>query len=101
MDKVVVLRRNGVVVYLNERVEGGWTREVGALGALERERGRALSAEERRAAEVDVGMLRGLRNPKVDEEIEEIGALMAGLGTEDGTADGAVPFDAVGFVSVS
>ena len=101
VDKVAVLRRNGVAVYLNERLEGGWTKEVGALGALERERGRALSAEERRAAEVDVEMLRGLGNPKVDAEIEEIEALMAGLGTEDGEAGGSVPFDAVEFVSVS
>lgn len=102
VDRIVVVRRNGIVVYSNSRrTDGraGWQSPAGALKALRRERARGLSPEERRAAEADIAMLRGLQNPKVDREIEEIQALMAGLGTvEDGAAD-VTPFDAAEFVS--
>jgi hypothetical protein len=54
------------------------------LEALERERGRGLSVEERRAAERDIEMLRGLGDPKVDRELDEIEGLMGELGGHDG-----------------
>ncbi|KAK4151758.1 zeta toxin-domain-containing protein [Chaetomidium leptoderma] len=101
VERVVVLRRNGVVVYRNRRGDDGtWEGEAGALSALERERARPLTAEERRAAEADMAMLRAMGEPAVDRELEEIERLMDGLGTaDDKTAPDMAPFDAPEFVS--
>lgn len=102
VERIVVVRRNGGVAYANERAGEGreWAREAGALRALETERARGLSGEERKAAEADIQMLRALGDPKVDKELEEIEALLAELGTGD--ADAAypdfVPLDAHDFV---
>ncbi|KAK4250555.1 zeta toxin-domain-containing protein [Corynascus novoguineensis] len=98
VDRFVMLRRGGGVVYSNERTERGWVKEAAALRALERERTRALTEEERRTATEDIRMLKGLKDPKVDKEVEEIEKLMAGLGTGDGMVLETVPFDAFEFV---
>jgi hypothetical protein len=97
----VVLRRNGGVVYANERVgeDREWAREAGALRALERERARGLSEEEKKVVEADLQMLRGLGNPKVDKEVAEIEGLLAELKVGDGAAySDVVPLDAHDFI---
>ncbi|KXX79009.1 Replicase polyprotein [Madurella mycetomatis] len=79
--RVVVVRRNGLVVYANERGEGGeWRDKTAALEALELERARELSVEEKNVAEEDLDMLRAIGDPKIDKELEEIEKLVAGLG---------------------
>ncbi|EGZ71831.1 hypothetical protein NEUTE2DRAFT_157949 [Neurospora tetrasperma FGSC 2509] len=99
VDGVVVVRRGEEVAFWNERVrvEGDgegvqgerkeertrrWIREPagGALKALEIERARKLSVEERRIVEEDVEVLRKLGDPKVDREIEDIQTLVDGIG---------------------
>ncbi|KAL2255605.1 hypothetical protein VTK26DRAFT_3025 [Humicola hyalothermophila] len=103
VERVVVLRRGGRVAYRNERDADGqrWTRgKAGALEALEAERQRALSAEEKRAAEEDIKMLRSLGDPEVDKELDEIERLIAGLGGgQDGVVSDLELFDVDAFVS--
>lgn len=98
VDRFVMLRRGGGVVYSNVRTERGWAKEPVALRALERERTRALTEEERRTATEDIRMLKALRDPKVNKEVEEIEKLMAGLETGDRMVLETVPFDAFQFV---
>ncbi|KAK3296255.1 zeta toxin-domain-containing protein [Chaetomium fimeti] len=99
VERVVVVRRGLGVVYDNKRIKGGrWEKEPGALKALEREWGRALTEEERRTAEEDIKMLMNLKKPDVDREIEEVQKLIAGLGATDGAMPDMVPFDAVDFI---
>ncbi|GAB1320792.1 Zeta toxin domain-containing protein [Madurella fahalii] len=101
VGRVVVVRRNGLVVYANERGEGGqWRDKAGALEALELERARGLSVEEKKAAEEDLDMLRAIGDPKIDREVEEIEKLMAGLGTGfDRVFPDLKPLDVQDFVS--
>lgn len=85
VDAVVVVRRGNLVGYGNERVElddGGrkWVKEPGALRALEIERARKLSEEEKRIVEEDLEVLRRVGDPKVDEEVEAIQTLVDGIG---------------------
>jgi hypothetical protein len=101
VDRIVVLRRNGGVVYANERAgeDREWAREAGALRALERERARGLSEDEKKVVEADLQMLRGLGNPKVDKEVAEIEGLLAGLKVGDDAAyPDVVPLDAHDFI---
>jgi hypothetical protein len=79
---------------------GGEGEAEGALRALERERARGLSAEERRLAEEDLEMLRGLGDPKVDREVVEIEGLLDELGVNGHqTVGNVVQFDALDFLS--
>lgn len=73
-EGVVVVRRGNLLAW-----RGG-----GAAGALEVERGRALTREEREVAERDVEELRRLGDPGVDEQLEEIKGLLDGLGSVEG-----------------
>ncbi|KAH6841115.1 hypothetical protein B0I37DRAFT_419087 [Chaetomium sp. MPI-CAGE-AT-0009] len=98
VDRVVVVTRGLGVVYANDRLKGGWKQKPGALKALEREWGRALTDEERRTLEDDIDMLKSLGKPEVDREIEEIQKLIAGLGATGGAMPDTVPFDPVDFV---
>jgi hypothetical protein len=101
VERIVVVKRNSGVVYANERVgeDREWARQAGALRALERERARGLSEEERMVVEADLQMLRGLGNPKVDKEIAEIEGLLAELGVGDDAAyPEVVPLDAHDFI---
>lgn len=118
VDGVVVVRRGEGVAFWNERVrvEGDgervkgerkeertrrWVREPagGALKALEIERARTLSVEERRIVEEDVEVLRKLGDPKVDLEIEDIQTLVDGMGVGfAGTFPPLKPFDADKFI---
>ncbi|SPQ26135.1 ae803682-ead2-4287-8f7c-2540ac8e1b05 [Thermothielavioides terrestris] len=106
VERVVVVRRNVVVAYADERGQDGrWMRGGeggGALRALEAERERPLSVEERRAAGEDIAALRSLGDPEVDRELDEIEALIAALGVEEQRAPAAATlFDAEAFVSTS
>ncbi|KAK4123925.1 hypothetical protein N657DRAFT_433983 [Parathielavia appendiculata] len=105
VERVVVVRRNGGVVYDSEtsrRSKG--QEEAGEAGevswALEQEWVKGLSVEERRTAEEDLQMLRGLGDPDVDREIDEVEGLLAELGSHEPVGN-VVPFDAVNFVSTS
>ncbi|KAL2170193.1 hypothetical protein VTG60DRAFT_5145 [Thermothelomyces hinnuleus] len=98
LDRIVMVRRGGEVVYANERAENGWVKEAAALGALRRERAKALTDEERKTAEEGIRMLKSLGDPKADREVEEIEELMAGLGIGDGTVPEMMSFDAADFV---
>ncbi|KAL2181970.1 zeta toxin-domain-containing protein [Thermothelomyces heterothallicus CBS 202.75] len=98
LDRIVMVRRGGEVVYTNERAENGWAKEAAALGALRRERARALTDEERKTAEEGIRMLKSLGDPKADREVEGIEELMAGLGIGDRTVSEMMPFDAADFV---
>lgn len=73
-EGVVVVRRGNLLAW-----RGG-----GAAAALEVERGRALTREEREVAERDVEELRGLGDPGVDKQLEEIRGLLDGLGSVQG-----------------
>ncbi|AEO57419.1 hypothetical protein MYCTH_2060907 [Thermothelomyces thermophilus ATCC 42464] len=98
LDRIVMVRRGGEVVYGNERAENGWVKEAAALAALRRERARGLTDEERKTAEEGIRMLKSLGDPKADREVEEIEELMAGLGIGDRTVSEMMPFDAADFV---
>lgn len=129
VGRVVVVRRSGAVVYddnrghrhrhrgrgrgrgdeeggrieveVEEGEEGRGQRGGALLAALEAERRRGLSAEERRMAEEDLELLREIGDPGVDREIEEVERLLAGLG--GGGLEGALSdvklLDATEFVS--
>ncbi|KAK3944272.1 zeta toxin-domain-containing protein [Diplogelasinospora grovesii] len=89
VDQVVVVRRGNLVSYHNERehmTRGGvkgrrrkWIKEAGATKALETERRRALSQEEKQMALSDIEELRQLKDAKVDAEIVEIEKLITAL----------------------
>ncbi|KAK4242405.1 hypothetical protein C8A03DRAFT_40221 [Achaetomium macrosporum] len=110
VERVVVVRRNGRVVY-DANGESGvddggrWKKEKkgeagGALRALEAERTRGLSVGERKAAEEDIAMLKGLGEPGVMKQAEEIQGLIDELGIwEDGASPDMVQFDVEDFVS--
>ncbi|KAK0637278.1 zeta toxin-domain-containing protein [Bombardia bombarda] len=82
VDGVIVVRRNNMLAYRNERRrddgEGQrvWKSDAAASGALEMERARPLSEDEWRTARADIDELRGLGDPKVDAQIAEIEACM-------------------------
>lgn len=83
VDSVIVVRRNNMLAYTNERVDGvshPWRTHAGALRALEGERIRGLSPEEERTAREDIKELGKLGSPKLDAEIKEIEDLIATLG---------------------
>ena len=103
VERVVVVRRSGQVVYANERAEdGAWKGRAGAAAeALEAERARPLSAEERAAAEGDIAMLRGLGDPKLNTEVDELERLVEELGVaaHEGADSAPKLFDPDDFVS--
>ncbi|KAK3374954.1 zeta toxin-domain-containing protein [Podospora didyma] len=105
-DAVIVVRRNNMLAYENERENDSatraWHTEPGASWALEIERTRELSADELRTAEADIDELRKLQDPKVDAQIEEIEKYMASLRTASQDAQqpfpALTPLDAARFV---
>ncbi|KAK3380362.1 zeta toxin-domain-containing protein [Lasiosphaeria ovina] len=85
-DAVIVVRRNNMLAYKNERAattaSGGtraWQADAGASRSLEIERTRPLSLEEKRTAESDIEELKKLHDPKVDVQIREIEGYLASL----------------------
>jgi hypothetical protein len=112
VERVVVLRRNMRVVYDSNRKgfddddnDGRWKKKKktgddgGALQALEAERIRPLSVEERNVAEADIEMLKGLGDARVMKDVEEIQGLVDELGVlEDATLRDTRQFDVEDFV---
>ncbi|KAK4193594.1 zeta toxin-domain-containing protein [Podospora australis] len=90
VERVVVVRRNGGVAYEGRRDgDGGWKGKGGAKEALQRERRRGLSEDERRGVEGDLVFLRGLMRDgegegKLEGEVEEVEKLVKGLGGGSG-----------------
>ncbi|KAK3391769.1 zeta toxin-domain-containing protein [Sordaria brevicollis] len=106
VDGVVVVRRGEGAGYLNERVTEGngerrWVKQPGALRALEVERARKLSEEEKRVVEEDLEVLRKVGDPKVDEEVEGIQRLVDAIGVGfEGEFPELEPLDVGRFVRV-
>ncbi|KAK4456011.1 zeta toxin-domain-containing protein [Podospora aff. communis PSN243] len=103
-DSVIVVRRNNMLSYVNERVGGqcrAWRIEPGASKALEWERIRGLSPEERETARRDIEQLKKLGTAKLDAELREIEELMAPLGKRDGEGLPSLdPLHAAGFIAL-
>ncbi len=82
VDSVIVVRRNNMLAYRNERAgreDRAWRDDARALEALGVERIRPLSPEELLTALEDIEELKKLEDPKLDVEIQEIEALIANL----------------------
>ncbi|XXH05216.1 hypothetical protein Hte_011641 [Hypoxylon texense] len=88
VDQVVVVRRDGMVAYANERVgtgtgtgtEGGaWRREAGAAAAVRAERERPLTPAEKAGAESTLRKLRDMNVPGLESQLVEIEELLAPL----------------------
>ncbi|KAK0646134.1 zeta toxin [Cercophora newfieldiana] len=103
-ESVIVVRRNNMLAYVNERVDSqtrAWRADAGALRALELERIRGLSPEEERTARADIEELRRLGNEKLEDEIREIEGLIALLDTtDDGHLPALDPLHAAGFITL-
>ncbi|KAK3301587.1 zeta toxin-domain-containing protein [Chaetomium strumarium] len=109
VERLIVIRRNGRIVYDADGKRGDndgrgvWKQkkgDAGALRALEAERTRALSAEERKAAEEDIELLKRLGDARVMmKEVDEIQGLIDELGTtEDAALHDMGQFNAEDFV---
>lgn len=83
VDQVVVVRRDNLVAYADERdPDGRWMHSGsgsgGVVAALEAERRRPPTSAERAAADTDLQMLRDLGIPGLDAQLREIEALLDG-----------------------
>ena len=84
VDQVVVVRRDNLVAYADERgPDGRWMRSRpgsagrgGVAAALEAERRRPLTPGERAAADADLLLLRGLGVPALETQLAEIEAML-------------------------
>lgn len=103
-DVAVVVRRGLGVAYENRIGEDGrWRGQAAAARALEAERKRPLSEEEREVVREGLEMLGQVEDNGVREQIEEIRAMVDGLETADAVDDdGGLPalvkLDAVEFI---
>ncbi|KAI2636336.1 zeta toxin-domain-containing protein [Hypomontagnella submonticulosa] len=80
VDQVVVVRRDNVVAYADERDErGGWKRGLGATEAVRVERGRPLTLVEKTGAMESLRRLRDMGVSGLDGQLEEIEALLKPL----------------------
>ncbi|KAI1144004.1 zeta toxin-domain-containing protein [Hypoxylon sp. FL0543] len=79
VDQVVVVRRDNVVAYADERVNGSWRRGPGVLEAVRAERRRPLTFLERTAAESSLKRLREMDVPGLASQLEEIEELLKPL----------------------
>ncbi|KAI1393751.1 zeta toxin-domain-containing protein [Hypoxylon trugodes] len=80
VDQVVVVRRDNVVAYANERIpDGAWKRELGTEAAIRQERGRPLTVYERMGAEFSLGKLRAMNIPGLESQLKEIEGLLKPL----------------------
>ncbi|OTB20460.1 hypothetical protein K445DRAFT_312935 [Daldinia sp. EC12] len=89
VDQVVVVRRDNLVAYANERMKNvgngnGWKREPRTAEAVRVERERPLTAGERIGAELSLQKLRKVNVPGLESQLVEIeGMLEPLLGTPD------------------
>ncbi|KAI1417745.1 zeta toxin-domain-containing protein [Hypoxylon sp. FL1857] len=79
VDQVVVVRRDNVVAYANERVDGRWRRGPGVADAVRAERRRPLTPVERTATESSLQRLREMDVPGLSCQLEEIEELLKPL----------------------
>ncbi|KAK3313803.1 zeta toxin-domain-containing protein [Apodospora peruviana] len=96
VDTVIVVRRNNMLAYRNERTvtensKGRgrvWRDPAGsALKSLEMERTRELPSDESRIAREDIDELKKLGDPKIDLQIQDIEASISNLETRRGDAE--------------
>ncbi|KAI1450713.1 zeta toxin-domain-containing protein [Annulohypoxylon stygium] len=78
-DQVVVVRRDNVVAYADERVNGVWRRGSGVAQALREERERPLTLVERTTAQESVSRLREMHVPGLESQLEQIEELLKSL----------------------
>ncbi|KAI1460633.1 zeta toxin-domain-containing protein [Annulohypoxylon moriforme] len=76
VDQVVVVRRDNMVAYANERVNGVWRRGPGVAEALRAERERPLTVMERTGARESLRRLREMDVPGLESQLEEIEELL-------------------------
>ena len=98
VDQVVVVRRDNLVAYADERgPDGRWMHSSpgfgGVAAALDAERRRPLTSGERAAADTDLQMLQGLGVPGLDAQLREIKALMDGEPAVPGADEEAWSFE--------
>lgn len=79
VDQVVVVRRDNLVAYANERVGGRWRRDPGVAEAVRMERRRPLTLGERKAAESSLKRLREMDIPGLSSQLEQIEELIKPL----------------------
>ncbi|KAI0840531.1 zeta toxin-domain-containing protein [Hypoxylon sp. FL0890] len=79
VDQVVVVRRDNMVAYANERVNGTWKWGPGVAEAVRVERRRPLTLVERAAAESSLKRLREMNIPGLSSQLEEIEELLKPL----------------------
>ncbi|KAI4866405.1 zeta toxin-domain-containing protein [Hypoxylon rubiginosum] len=89
VDQVVVVRRDGMVAYVNERAgrvgSGGgsssssWRREAGVAAAVRAERERPLTLVEKTGAESSLRELRDTNVPSLESQLVEIEGLLEPL----------------------
>ncbi|KAI1213074.1 zeta toxin-domain-containing protein [Annulohypoxylon truncatum] len=79
VDQVVVVRRDNVVAYADEREDGVWRWGPGVARAVRAERERPLTAVERIGARESMRRLRGLNVPGLESQLEEIEELLKPL----------------------
>ncbi|KAI0382931.1 zeta toxin-domain-containing protein [Hypomontagnella monticulosa] len=80
VDQVVVVRRDNVVAYANERDDvGGWKGGPGAAKAVRAERERPLTSIEKTGALESLRRLRGMDVPGLEGQLEEIEELLKPL----------------------
>ncbi|OTA66585.1 hypothetical protein K449DRAFT_420254 [Hypoxylon sp. EC38] len=79
VDQVVVVRRDNLVAYANERVGGNWRRGPGVVEAVRMERRRPLTVGERTAAELSLKRLREMDVPGLSRQLEETEELLKPL----------------------
>ena len=112
VDQVVVVRRDTLVAYVDERgPDGRWTRSRpgstergGVAAALEEERRRPLTVSERTAADADLQRLRDLGDPSLEAQLVKIddmirnGPTISGSGEREGPQPG---FSALEFAALN
>lgn len=79
VDQVVVVRRDNLVAYANERVGGSWRRDPGVVEVVRAERKRPLTLGERTAAELSMRRLREMDIPELSSQLEEIEEMLKPL----------------------
>ncbi|KAI1102238.1 zeta toxin-domain-containing protein [Jackrogersella minutella] len=79
VDQVVVVRRDNVVAYANERVSGSWRRGPGVVEAVCAERKRPLTLSEKTGAQLSLRRLREMNVPGLESQLEGIEELLKPL----------------------
>ncbi|KAI6092607.1 zeta toxin-domain-containing protein [Hypoxylon rubiginosum] len=80
VDQVVVVRRDNMVAYANERTGGRWRRgDAGVAAAVRMERERPLTPGEKAGAEATLRMLRGLGMSGLASQLAEMEELLKPL----------------------